>query len=97
MAAAPELAPDNSDHLLRSSTIISRISYDPTKIVYTVFDNTSDELFRLTSKPKKITINGTRLEEVTEEGNEGWYWESLPEGGVLKIKQSKGNEIQINK
>ena len=97
MAAAPELAPDNSDHLLRSSTIISRISYDPTKIVYTVFDNTSDELFRLTSKPKKITINGTRLEEVSEEGNEGWYWESLPEGGVLKIKQSKGNEIQINK
>jgi len=97
MAAAPELAPDNSDHLLRSSSIISRISYDPTKIAYTVFDNTSDELFRLTSKPKKITVNGTRLEEVTEEGNEGWYWESLPKGGVLKIKQLKGNEIQINK
>jgi hypothetical protein len=97
MAAAPQLAPDNSDHLLRSSSIIRRISYEPTKIVYTVFDNTSDELFRLTSKPKKITINGTRLEEVTEEGNEGWYWESLPKGGVLKIKQSKGNEIEINK
>lgn len=97
MAAAPELAPDNSDHLLRTSSIISKISYQSSKIIYTVYDKLSEELFRLTSKPKKVMVNGTKLEEVSNDSSEGWYWQSLPKGGILKIKQSKGNMIEIQK
>jgi hypothetical protein len=97
MAAAPQLAPDNSDHLLRTSSIVSKVFYEPSKILYTVFDSSSEELFRLTSKPKKVTVDGNRLDVASEKGAEGWYWESLPNGGVLKVKQSMGNNIQINK
>lgn len=97
MASAPELAPDNSDHLLRTSSTVSKISYQSSKIYYTVYDNSSKELFRLISKPKKVTVNGIRLDEVIDGSSDGWYWQSLPKGGVLKIKQSIGNKIEIQK
>jgi archaellum component FlaG (FlaF/FlaG flagellin family) len=97
MAAAPELAPDNSDHLLRTSSIVSKISYQTSRINYNIFDNSSEDLFRLTSKPKKVLVNGTKLQEVTVDDPEGWSWQSLPKGGILKIKQSKGNKLEINK
>jgi hypothetical protein len=97
MAAAPELAPDNSDHLLRTSSIVSKISYQSSKILYTIYDKLSEELFRLTFKPKKVMVNGTKLEEVFNDSSEGWYWRSLPKGGILMIKQSKGNMIEIKK
>ena len=97
MAAAPQLAPDNSDHLLRTASIVSKVSYEPSKISYTVFDSSSEELFRLTSKPKKVTVDGNKLDVASEKGGEGWYWESLLNGGVLTVKQSMGNNIQINK
>lgn len=97
MAAAPQLAPDNADHLLRTSSIVKKISYSPDVIRYTTFDNASRELFRLTSKPTSITVNGASLEEVADGVAEGWSWQSLATGGVLKINQSRGNEIEIGK
>ena len=41
MEAAPQLAPDNSDHLLGSSSIVKKISYQPGNISYAVFDSAS--------------------------------------------------------
>lgn len=97
MAAAPQLAPENADHLLRTSSIVSKIAYHPTEIIYTTFDNASKEIFRLCSKPKRIQVNGTVLKEVDDNNSEGWNWQSLDKGGILRIKQSKGNEIAIIK
>jgi len=95
MAAAPELAPDNADHLLRSTSIVKNIKYQPSGIRYEIFDNTSTELFRLTSKPGKVTVNGTPMKEVEDNSSEGWTWQSLPAGGVLTLRQSTGNQIEI--
>ncbi len=97
MAAASEIAPDNSDHLLRTSSIVSQISYEPSKISYNVFDNSSAELLRLTSKPKKVTVDGSDLKETSQAGSEGWHWQTLQKGGVLQINQSAGNKIEIVK
>jgi len=97
MAAAPQLAPDNADHLLRTSSIVSMINYEPSKILYNVFDRSSEEIFRLTSKPKKVLVNGEKLDEVAGGNDEGWFWQSLPKGGILKIRQSKGNTLEINR
>jgi hypothetical protein len=97
MAAAPQLAPDNEDHLLRSSSIISNIRYQEDKISYTVFDPSSEEIFRLTSRPDKIQVNGTRLDEVANIADEGSTWQPLDKGGILKINQSDGNQVEIIK
>jgi hypothetical protein len=89
MAACPQLAPDNSDHLLQSSSVIKKITYAPEKIAYTTFDMTSNEVLRLQSKPTAIKVNNTKFNE--------WSWEALDKGGVLTIKKSTGNEVEIIK
>jgi hypothetical protein len=97
MASAPQLAPDNADHLLRSTSIVQKIVYEPQKILYNVYDNRSSEIFRLTEKPDVVKVNGKELPEVSAVTEEGWYWQSLPTGGILKINQSSGSQIEVIK
>jgi len=97
MAAAPQLAPENKDHMLRTSSVIKKISYEPLQITYSTFDSASSEIFRLTSKPAKIKVNGTLLEQVDDANSEGCTWQALNQGGILKIKQTKGNQVEIIK
>lgn len=97
MAAAPQLAPDNKDHMLRTSSVIKKITYEPARIAYSTFDPTSSEIFRLTFRPTAIKVNGTSLEEVSDANSDGWTWQALNTGGILKIKQAKGNQVEIIK
>ena len=97
MAAAPQLAPDSADHLLRTSSIVKKISYDPGKISYTTFDDSSREVLRLTNKPTNVKVNGALLQEVGDDRIEGWRWQSLSSGGILTINQSSGNHIEVVK
>ena len=89
MAANPKLAPDNSNHLLKSSSAISNINYSNESIVYTTFDKESSEVFRLVSKPKSILVNGKKLK------SKQYTWESLDEGGVLRIPAANGRKKVI--
>jgi len=95
MAAAPELAPEDADHLLRTSSIVQNIRYEPSEIVYRKFDAQSEELFRLTSKPTEVQVDGVALEERGGDGA-GWTWEPLATGGVLVVR-SNGREVTITK
>jgi len=47
----------------------------------------------------EIIISRARqiLQEVKNEQEEGWTWQSLDKGGVLTIKQSLGTEVEIIK
>jgi hypothetical protein len=47
MAAAPDLAPDNQNHLLQTSSVTRTISYGEDAIAYTKFDSQSRERFKL--------------------------------------------------
>jgi hypothetical protein len=47
MAAQPELAPDDQNHLLRTSSVVQSISYSGSKIAYTKFDARSLERLKL--------------------------------------------------
>jgi hypothetical protein len=95
MAAAPQLAPENGDHLLRSSSIVTNIQYLPSTILYTTFDERSNEILRLRGKPKEITVNDKRVPEDDDSGSAGWIWQSLDHGGVLTIRHTQGNKITI--
>ena len=97
MAACPQLAPDNGDHLLESSSIVKKITYEPGRIAFTTYDPSSKSILRLQAKPKQVKVNGAALNESDNMDNEGWTWETLSKGGVLTIHQSKGNQIEILK
>ncbi|MGO8816826.1 MAG: hypothetical protein ACLQVG_19475 [Terriglobia bacterium] len=47
MASFPELAPDDQNHLLRTTSVIETISYTNDSISYTKFDPASTERFKL--------------------------------------------------
>jgi hypothetical protein len=55
MASAPELAPDDQDHLLRTTSVVQSIVYGPGKITYVKYDAASSELFKLgRSTPQSV-------------------------------------------
>ncbi|MHA4807404.1 hypothetical protein ACX0G9_04840 [Flavitalea flava] len=97
MAAAPELAPSDADHMLRTSSVVKQITYAPGKIVYKTYDKASRDLFRLTYKPGSINVDGKKLPEVTDRNKEGWYWLPLDKGGILSIRKKLGNAVTIEK
>ena len=59
MAAAPELAPADQNHLLRTTSVIQTIQYTPSEIRYSKFDSTSTELFKMGSWTPKSVQGGS--------------------------------------
>jgi hypothetical protein len=95
MAAAPELAPEDTDHLLRTSSVVTRITYGPGTISYSLFDLGSQDVLRLAAKPKRVLVDGNPLNEGSSPVGEGWTWETLNSGGVLRIRQNVGKSVRI--
>jgi hypothetical protein len=93
MASMPELAPSDKNRFLGTSSLVTNILYQKDKIIYTTYAGASDVL-RLTSKPEKITVDGSELKESAMTGPEGYLWQPLTIGGVLRIKHS-GKEVII--
>ena len=97
MATAPQLAPDNANHLLESSSIVTRIRYTPDAIAYATYDPAATEILRLTARPGRITINGKRLREVNDPTREGWMWQPMATGGALRINHRHGRDVTISR
>ncbi len=95
IAAVPEWAPEGENHLLRSSSVVQKIVYNNQEINYTCFDNSSKEVLRLTTKPKRILANNVLLKESKDNGAEGWTWQPLKKGGVLTVHHSQSNAVKI--
>jgi hypothetical protein len=97
MAAVPEWAPTDRDHVLRSTSVIQKIKYAATGIKLNTFDNASDLVIRMTSKPKIVQVNGVALHELNKSGGDGFLWVPLNKGGVLKMSYKSGNEVEVLK
>ncbi|HEX8548695.1 MAG TPA: hypothetical protein VF691_17155 [Cytophagaceae bacterium] len=98
MAAVPEWAPDNEDHLIKSSSAVQKISYNDKSIAYKTFDTYSKAVLRLKRRPKKVIANGRLLKLTNNLNEEGWLWKELTNGsGSVRINIDNGNEIIIEK
>jgi len=94
MAEFPELAPDNKNRNLSSTSVVKLIKYLPAAIEYQTYDSFSVEVFRLTRKPSKITVDNQPMANSNKPGAQGWNWQTMDKGGVLTI-QKKGNSVAI--
>ncbi len=95
MAAVPEWAPADENHLLRSSSVIKKIQYGTKQINFITFDNSSKEVLRLIKKPLSVTVDKKNLNETKNAAVEGYTWQPLKIGGVLKLNHTNGNEVKI--
>ncbi len=94
MAAMPETAPRDSDHLLRASSVVQRIEYAPLNIRYRTFDADAREVLRLTFKPARVLADGAALREVAELRDEpAWSFDAAL--NVLRV-QHNARKIEIH-
>ena len=61
MASVPELAPDDQNHLLRTTSVLQSIKYGDDSITYTKFDPSSTEEFKLGAWQPK-SLQGGKME-----------------------------------
>lgn len=58
LAAIPEWAPPQENHILYAQGILKNVSYAAHTIQYTATDETGTEFLRLSFRPRKISLNG---------------------------------------
>jgi hypothetical protein len=58
MASAPELAPDDRNHLLRTSSVVQSIEYGERSIYYRKFDADSTERFKMGAWAPRSVVGG---------------------------------------
>ena len=93
MASLPELAPADSDHMLRSTTVVQDISYQLYQISYRTSDASGIQKFRLTFQPVHILAGGKPLPKKKKLGAEpGWAFD--PARNVLEI-QPEAREVHV--
>ncbi len=95
MGAVPEWAPRNENHLLRSSSIVQYIEYNRNSIHYRTFDAESTEVFRMSTKPETITVDGTLLNERQNLDQPGWTWDGSGLDGTCTIYHETGRNIEL--
>lgn len=96
MATFPELAPEDQNHLVSTSSVIRNIEYSPEAIRYETFDNQAIELLRLTAKPKEIKSGEKTVSESDQASDRDfWNWKPLGKGGILKISHRQSGKITI--
>ena len=94
LAAIPEWVP-SGNHLLKSTSTVQKIKYENKKISFSTYDNESEVVLRLASKPKSVTVSGKTLYLLSRPGGDGYVWKTLEKGGVLKLKYTDGNNVVI--
>ncbi len=96
MAAVPEWAPRSEDHLLRSTSIVTRIDYGPARVAWKTFDDAATETLRLAFKPTRVVATGVPIEERESLGADGYTERPLPSGGFLvRVRHSGGGEVIV--
>ena len=101
MASNPILAPVDMPHILRTSSTISSVVYDPDSVEYTTFDSASIELLRLPWKPGSLKVGNSTLssQPLQPDGtlsSDGWAWNPMAAGGTLLVRKSSGVRVSIS-
>lgn len=97
LGAVPEWAPAGENHLLRSTSVVQKISYTRDKVEYRTFDDSGTEVLRTTAKPKAVIVDGKAISQQKSLAHEGWTWQPLDQGGILRIRHTGGREIEVKK
>ncbi|MBN1417960.1 MAG: hypothetical protein JXP34_04245 [Planctomycetes bacterium] len=98
MASVPEWAPSDEDHLLRSSSVVSFVEYEPARIVYRTFHDDAEELVKLRRLPEAILADDVSLKRVPAgDGSPlGYTVEPVRRGGfAIRIRHRGAKRVTI--
>ncbi|CAN5192675.1 hypothetical protein BH11BAC6_BH11BAC6_02210 [soil metagenome] len=105
MAAAPELAICNEEHILSSTSVIQQADYkdnisksfaiNNTALYYRTYDKAGKELIFLLKKPSKVLMNNKAVAETIDNNAQGYTWKQQSKGGFLTISRVDAKEVII--
>ncbi len=85
IAAVPEWAPGNANHLLRSTSIVKSVAYDVDSVSYTTFDPSGREKLKLRFTPVLVRVDGSAIST--------WTWDATSQ--VLIIDRTGGTTVDV--
>jgi hypothetical protein len=91
--AQPDWAPEGQNHLLRSSSVVSDVRYEPRRISYRTFDNDSEEVLCVAFSPAAVRSGGTELAKQPHSGASGWQFDQR--AGVLRIRHVASRDVEV--
>ena len=96
MGAIPEFAPAGENHLLRSSSVVQKVTYADRSIQYRTFDPVATEVLRLKSKPVSVTVGDATLQQRGNLDAEGFTVQSLAGGDfVVRVHHTRVGEVKV--
>ncbi len=93
LGSVPEWAPPGENHLLRSSSIVTSVSYAADRVAYRTFDRDSTEVLRLAFAPARIAAGGRDLPRRTDLNQPGWTFD--PATRVLRLRKAGAAEVEV--
>ena len=92
MASVPEWAPEGQTHLLRSTSLITRVSYQADGVRYSALDASGSEVLKLNFKPTRILAASDGLMKEIQSTD----WTLDPQRNVLKVSRRNANDVYIS-
>ncbi len=94
-----ELGASRENHLVRTSSTVSRITYEDGRIRYRTFDAPSGglDVLRLAYRPRWVLAGGNQLEQREDLEGNGYTARSLPNGDwILTIRHDGSTEVEVS-
>jgi hypothetical protein len=96
MGAVPEWAPAREDHILRSTSVVTRVAYGPGRVAWTTFDGDATETLRLTARPLSVVAGGLPLVQRAALDRQGYTVRPAAAGGfIVRVRHRVPGEIVV--
>jgi hypothetical protein len=96
MGAMPAWAPPGEAHVLRSSSVVRRVSYDLASVSYVTYDRDSTEVLRLPRPPAGVKAGGVAIAARQDLAAEGFTVEPLADGDVAVRVRHGARDVVID-
>jgi hypothetical protein len=93
LGSIPEWAPSAESHVLRSSSVVTSVSYLPGEVDYQTFDEESTEVLRLNFVPRQVLADGKPLLAHKDLQEPGWEFEETLR--VMRVHHARSHTIRI--
>jgi hypothetical protein len=98
MGAVPEFAPIGQNHLLRSTSVVQKVSYGSGSVDYQTFDKNGSEVLRLNFNPGRLMAGSARLTLRDDLKDEGYSIRKLPGGDYeVRLRHIGSGQVRITK
>lgn len=96
MGAIPEFAPAGANHILRSSSVVQKVTYAARSVEYRTFDAAATEVLRLRFKPSRVAAGGIALKQRNDTREAGYTLQSLPGGDwIVRVRHANSGQIDL--